>query len=206
MSAVTRGLRSPQTVRQCCCTAMAVLLALCATPVLADRWSGTEQTGSLEFEVSFEGAKTSGRFQKFDVLLEQPDSELEGSRLSVQLNVSSATLGSADIDQEIQQPTWFDAAQFPVAQFSATMLDVSRQTDSSGRARLDGQLLLKGVVQAVSIPLDWSQQSGTLHLKGKVALSRIDFNIGLGEWAGDETIAHEVRVRFDVSLRANAQP
>jgi polyisoprenoid-binding protein YceI len=183
-------------------TAMAgtVLLLLLAPDgaVAGDAWRAVAGESRLEFIATYEGADAPGVFRRFDVRLEFDPAGAGPGRLEVRVDVTSADMDSSDLNKEIAEPEWFDAAAFPQALF------VSDKLLETGDSRFlaQGTLSLKGVERRVEVPFDWRIRDGGAVMTGELVLSRTDFGIGSGEWAEDETIGHEVRVRFSVALEA----
>lgn len=178
-----------------------LIAALALTPApSADPCSGWQSVAGeskLQFVASFEGAPAPGAFRQFSVCLDF-DAEQPGTgRLEVWIDIASADMDSADINQAIAGPEWFDAMQFPRAHYLSEEIEPG---DSSAFVA-HGRLSLKGVEREVSVPFGWQVDGADRKMAGELTLRRSDFEIGVGEWAGDDSIGVDVTVRFEVTLR-----
>lgn len=173
------------------------LPALWALPTCAADWQVLPEASRLEFSATYQGLPVPGVFRRFDVSMAFEPDHLAGSRLDVSVMVASADMSSADVNQTIKGPEWFDAGRFPEARFeNAVIAQVG-----AGRYRATGTLTLKGVRREVTVPFSWSVAGDTASMKGQLTLRRTDFNIGTGEWASGGTIGLDVPLSFSLKLR-----
>lgn len=177
---------------------LALILGVSSGPVLAGSWQSVPEGSQLEFVASYEGAEAPGEFQKFEVQMEFEQSAPESGLMKVTVETSSATMNSADIDQAIAQAEWFDTLNFPVAEFHSN--EIHHVKGSNFLAQ--GILSIKGISKPINFPFHWQQKGDLVEISGEMKLSRLDFGIGTGDWAGDSTIGHSVQVRFRVHLSA----
>lgn len=176
---------------------LALLFALASAPALARDWRMEEAGSRLEFVASFEKTPVPGAFKDFRTRLRfDPDKPAEG-RLEVSIRITSADMNSADINNAIRGPEWFDLMRFPQAEFHST--DIRRIDGRRYVAR--GLLELKGMRQRVDVPFVWSGQKDAAIMEGEFTLKRGAFAIGTGEWAASNVIGADVTVRFHVRLR-----
>jgi len=175
---------------------VAVLAVTLAAPVYAAKWRSIPADSSLEFVVTFEGAESTGKFEIFNAELGFEAESIDTSSLRVIVDVRSATMSSADLDEAMSEKTWFDSAAYPQADFNSTMF---RQTGKQ-EFLAQGQVSIKGVARELALPLTISIEGDQMELSGKVTLSRVDFGIGTGEWESDSSIAHSVDVRFKLLM------
>ena len=177
--------------------AVAVLALAFAAPAFAAKWRSIPSSSLLEFVVEFEGAESTGRFQEFDTEFEfHPESGTAAS-LRVTIDIRSATMFSADLDEAIAEAAWFNSAAFPQAGFDSKAI----QQTGTGEFLVQGTVAIKGVEQELNLPLRVALEGERIELAGNVELSRMDFGIGIGEWASDSSIGHSVKVRFKVLMQ-----
>jgi polyisoprenoid-binding protein YceI len=180
--------------------AMPALLVLAFTgPAQAQMqdWRMDPAASRLEFIASFEKVEAPGLFREFDTRLRFDPDKPAGGRLEVTIRVSSADMNSADINNAIRGPEWFDFARFPQAEFRSS--DIQRVAANRFIAR--GTLVLKGMQQAVEVPFTWQASRDAPVMEGETTLRRGLFGIGLGEWKATDVIGADVRVKFRVRLR-----
>ncbi len=147
--------------------------------------------------MTFEGAESIGKFEIFNAELGFEAESIDTSSLRVTVDVRSATMSSADLDEAISEKTWFDSAAYPEASFSSTMMHQTGKQEFLAQ----GAVSIKGVVRELDLPLKISIEGDQMELSGNVTLSRVDFGIGTGEWESDSSIAHAVDVRFKLLMQ-----
>jgi len=176
---------------------IAVLAVSFATPIFAAKWRSIPADSSLEFVVTFESAESTGKFEIFNAELEFEAKRFDTSSLRVLVDVRSATMSSADLDEAMSEKTWFDSAAYPLASFSSTMMRQTGKQDFLAQ----GEVSIKGVAQKLDLPLNLAIEGDRMALSGNITLSRVDFGIGTGEWESDSSIAHAVDVRFKLLMQ-----
>ena len=65
---------------------------------------------------------------------------------------------------------------------------------------VDGTLTIKGNAQKVSVPVQLTQTGATTVAAGTLALKRLSFKIGDGDWKDTSMVADEVNVDFKLAL------
>lgn len=175
----------------------ALLLAGAAPPAAAADWSMDASGSRLEFVASLENAAAQGVFREFDARMRFDPGGLAGSRIDVAVNVASADMSSAQVNQAVRGAEWFDFARFPQAEFHATEI---RRADAGGYVAR-GMLSLKGVRQPVEVPFVWTESGAAAVAEGELTLKRGAFGIGTGEWAATDVVGADVKVKFRVRLR-----
>jgi polyisoprenoid-binding protein YceI len=177
------------------------LLVFCifiSTRALAADWRMDPAPSRLEFIASFEKNAAPGVFKEFDTRLArfEPDKP-QGAKLDVTVKITSADMKSGDVNRAIRGAEWFDFAHFPQAEFHAE--DIRRI--ASGRYLARGVLSLKGVRKELEVPFTWQESADAATMEGELNVERLQFGIGMGEWANGNTIGLGVRVKFNVRLR-----
>ncbi|MCX7660468.1 MULTISPECIES: YceI family protein [Caldimonas] len=142
------------------------------------------------------GVPVEGRFKRFNAQLSFDPKKPEAGRIDFTVDLTSASLGAAEVEAELVKPEWFHTARFPQARF------VSRSIKAlgGGRFEVSGQLSLKGTARDLVVPVALSQTGGTTTASGQFTLQRLAFKIGDGEWADTSMVANEVQVRFKLAL------
>ena len=170
---------------------------LCA-PLHAETWRSVPDQSQLAFIANYEGAEAFGQFKRFDVLVSFDRASLTFRSLLVDVEISSANMDNPEIDETIGQTEWFNIKAFPRAQFRSDQVRSVKGSEYVAK----GIVSIKGVNKSVSIPFRWRSYGQDAKMTGAVILSRVDFGIGSGEWAADSPIGHAVKVRFDITLKA----
>ncbi|MBI2960240.1 MAG: YceI family protein [Betaproteobacteria bacterium] len=164
---------------------------------LAADWRMDPSGSRIEFVATFEKSAAPGVFKEFDTRLQFDPDRPAQSRLDVAIKVTSADMGSAQVNEAIRGAEWFDFARYPQAEFHAT--DIRRIDSNRYLAR--GILSLKGARQPLEVPFAWSESAQSATIEGELTVQRGPFGIGTGEWKATNVIGGEVKVKFKVRLR-----
>ena len=95
----------------------------------------------------------------------------------------------------------FDAAKPESSKIHFTV-DTSSAVKAlgGGKFQVDGTLTIKGNAQKVSLPVTLTQSGATTTAAGTLALKRLNFKIGDGDWKDTSMVADEVNVQFKLAL------
>ena len=176
----------------CCALLLSVPGLLVADPT---QWSSVAADSQLTFSAYYEGEELPGRFTTFAVRLEVDEATGSPCALFVEVEIGSADMNDREINAEIVEPDWFDAQAFPTASYESSQI---RPAENGFLAT--GGLRIKGIEQALELPLDWRQEGGTATLSGSVTLSRQAWQVGTGEWSNNASLSDRVDVHFRVAL------
>ena len=158
-------------------------------------WTSVPSDSSLEFFGRYEDIELTGSFRKFTVRLELDNDGQPGS-LRVLVDTATVEMNDSDINAELRKPDWFSASDNGNATFQSSRIEETRP----GAFIAHGMLELKGIAKPAKVPFQWRQDATGVTVSGELGLSRLQWNIGVGEWADTSLIADEVAVRFRVRL------
>jgi polyisoprenoid-binding protein YceI len=175
-----------------------LLTAAVASQAYAATWRSVQDKSELEFIANYEGADAAGQFDQFEVEISFGPVSLTPQSLQVNVDITSVSMGNADIDEAIAGTEWFDAQAFPRAVFHSEKISATDDQEYIAK----GVISIKGVDQTISVPFHWQPEDRDAVLTGSLRLSRMDFGIGSGEWALDTSIGHDVQVHFRIALKA----
>lgn len=142
------------------------------------------------------GVPVDGHFKKFDAQLAFDPKNAAAGKVSLSIELGSATIGDAATDAELVKPDWFDTKKIPTATFQSTSI----KTLGGGKFEATGKLTIKGQVKDVVVPVALTQAGGTTTATGSFAMKRLDFKIGEGEWKDTSVVANDVQVKFKLAL------
>lgn len=176
-------------------------LALClAAPFGATQaatvWATDNAASTLEFSGSADGEAFTGKFAKFDAKIEFDANDLQHSSFTVSIDLTSADSGNSDRDETLQGEEFFDTATTSGATYAASRF--SRKDDGSFSA--NGDLTLNGITKPVPLHFTWTADAKSATLVGEATIDRTEFDVGTGDWAEADTIAHEVKVKTTLKL------
>jgi polyisoprenoid-binding protein YceI len=151
---------------------------------------------SLTFTFTQLGAASTGRFRNFATELEYDEANpLQGSLL-VRVMIDSVDTGDAERDDTLRTADLFDSKAHPAATYVAR----SFARTASGGLEAVGKLTIRGATRDLRLPLVIKPVANGLELSGQVALNRLDFGVGQGEWKATDSVADGVKVQYKVAL------
>jgi polyisoprenoid-binding protein YceI len=175
-----------------------VSVAMAATPYAVD--AGASQLGFIGNQ---SGGDFEGRFSKFTAKIAFADADLTGSSFDVDVDMSSVDTGDDDRDEALRGADLFDVSKFPKGHFVST--GFTRK--AAGQYEAKGKLTIRDVTREVVVPFTFapSNEGGKAGaaLKGGLTLDRLDYGVGQGDWKDTTFVAKEVRVKFDLHLKAD---
>lgn len=174
-----------------------VLLLMYSAGGVAADWRMEPAASRLEFTATYQGEPAPGQFRQFDTELRFDPARSTKNELVVTVKLTSFDMGSAELNDAVRGPEWFDLAKFTQAEFRSTDIKPA----GADRYIAHGTLDLKGTKRPVELPFRWKADGKNATLTGELTLDRTAFGIGTGEWATGDPIAVAVKVSFNVRLR-----
>lgn len=177
---------------------LAAMIATSSLALAAD-WQADPAQSTLSFTGTAEGMDFDGHFGDFTPAIRFDPADLAGARFDVRISLASADTANSDRDETMKGSDFFAIKRFPEASYTAT----SFRDLGEGRYAADGTLSLRGVEKPVTLEFSWVTEGDAAILDGSASLNRLDFEVGGGDWSDASTIAHEVKVRTHLQLKAN---
>ena len=165
--------------------ALAAHAALAAATLQPDK-------SDLSFTFKHMGVPVDGTFKKFEAQLDFDAKKPEAGKIAFTVDLASVSLGDASFDTEVGKAPWFDTKRNGKATFVSTGIKPS----GAGKYDVAGKLTIKGASRDVVVPITLA--SGVA--SGSVAIKRLDFKIGDGEWADTSMVANDVTVKFKLAF------
>lgn len=167
-------------------------LVLAASPVVAADY--VQAPGSvLAFAGTYEGEAFTGRFPGFVTRFSFDPAQLANARLDVTIPLATASTGNSDYDGEMRGSSFFNAAKFPQARYTATRF----RALGGNNFVADGTLNLRGVSKPVALTFTWTPGAQPV-LSGKASVNRLDFGVGQGDWAETDLVPNTIAVSTKV--------
>jgi polyisoprenoid-binding protein YceI len=173
-----------------------------ATPAAAAPVPAALQAAGSEivFVTKQMGVPVEGRFGKFNAQITLDPKRPQAGKVAFQIDTGSARFGSPQTDAEVPKDVWLNVAKFPQATFQSDAI----RALGGGKFEVQGQLVIKGRSQPVTVPVQVTQAGDTSTATGNFTIQRLAFAIGEGEWADTSMVADPVQVRFKLSLKGLA--
>lgn len=134
------------------------------------------------------------KFRKFSAHIDYDAAKPEASKATLELDIASFDLGDPEYNREVQKKEWFNAAQFPKANFASTAI----KSGGSGKMDVSGKLTIKGKTADVQFPVTVKKDGASTVFEGVLPIKRLGFNIGEGEWKDTSMVADEVTIKFRI--------
>jgi len=181
-----------------------MLASLCQPAAAADpAITLVAPQSEVGFTIKQMGVPVNGRFKRFAVQTNFDPKSPQTSQVTLRFELASATV-SADADPELGKPDWFATAKFPQATFASTGIKAL----GGGKFEVAGKLSIKGSSRDVVVPMQLTQQAQANAADGLVstvtgglAIKRLDFKVGEGDWADTSFVANDVQVKFKLVLQ-----
>lgn len=142
------------------------------------------------------GVPVEGRFRAFDAQVDFDPKQPQAAHIALGIDLSSVSIGTAEVEAELAKPEWFDTRHHPRATFESTGVKPA----GPGRFDVAGKLAIKGTARDVVVPVTLAQAGGATTATGAFVIKRQDFRIGDGEWNDTSLVANEVQVKFSLKL------
>ena len=160
------------------------------------RWSIDYGASFIRFAGAQAGAQFQGAWPSWEADIRFSGSNLAASSAVVAINTGVADTQDAERDATLVGPDWFDADNFPQAQYLASSF--SRGEDGAYVAQ--GELIVKGAATPAALSFSVQADGARRVLVGEAQLDRIALGLGEGEWLDTSWVGREVRV--DVRVEA----
>ncbi|MBI3419362.1 MAG: YceI family protein [Proteobacteria bacterium] len=175
---------------------LVLALLVLAVPAEAKVWKIDYAKSKLSFTGLQAGRPFGGVFGSWEGVLDFDPDHTESAKIDVTINMASSATGDKQRDEALPQKDWFDVAAFPKAIYHVVKLE---KVDDM-HFEMKGQLTIKGKTHEVSLPFTFMPETAGMRMKGETDVDRSQFDIGMGEWAGEALVAHKVTIDIDVLM------
>lgn len=177
------------------------LTAACALAFASASFAqATAKLLPAQSEISFTskqmGVPVDGKFKRFDAQVLFDPKKPETSNIAFTIDLSSVTMGSAEVEEELVKPGWFDTKKATNASFQSSSIKAS----GPGKFDVTGKLTIKGNARDAVVPVTLVQAGATTTASGAFVIKRLDYKIGDGDWSDTSMVANEVQVKFKLAL------
>ncbi|HKQ39726.1 MAG TPA: YceI family protein [Verrucomicrobiae bacterium] len=167
--------------------------AVTAAPASSDKvFAITPATSKIEFIGSKVTGSHKGGFTNFTGELRVADGKIAGAGNKIVIDMNSTWTDNSRLTGHLKTPDFFDAANFPNAQFVSTAVE-----KKSTNYMVSGNLTLHGVTKQISFPADIQVSDQAIEIKSQFVLNRFDFQVKYAGKAND-LVRKEVVIRLNV--------
>lgn len=152
------------------------------------------ETSKSQVQITFKqmDVPVQANFKRFAAIIELNEKQIEQSKAQVEIDMNSFELPAPEYNKEVQKKEWFNAPQFPKANFVAS----SMKSLGAGKLQVEGKLTIKGKTNAISFPMTYTSTGNQFTFEGNLPIKRLAFNIGEGEWKDTSMVADDVSIKF----------
>jgi len=176
-----------------------ILAAGASDAAWADCWATPPDGPPITFTATQAGAPISGSFHEYQgrVCLPEPG---EAGSAEFKVATASVDMGVPEFDTEMCGPLWFDCKQWPEATFRADeVVDLGE-----GSFHVVGKLTLRDVTRPFTTDVRLERTGDGIDASGEFEFSRLDFQVGQGEWSDTRWVGETVTVRLETPLVPSA--
>ena len=171
-----------------------VLAVPAAHAAEAPAWKMDAAKSSIAFTARQMRSPADGEFKKFTADIRFDPKNLDGSKVTVTIDMASAVAGNADVQKELKKELWFQVDKFPKATFV-----VSKFVSKGGSAyEAVAKLTIRDKTKDVTLPIKIEISGNGAVATGEIKLNRLDFGVGRGEWTNTSIVAEDVAVRIKI--------
>jgi polyisoprenoid-binding protein YceI len=147
---------------------------------------------SIKFEAVQNGAPISGKFTRFDGVINFAKDDLKNSSARINIDMNSVTADYEEVPRTLKEKDWFDVSRFTTANFESTSF-----SSKDGKNFLaDGKLTIKGISIPAKLNFTLAELTANKAVaNGSATLSRTKYNIG---WADTSSVKDAVTVTFHI--------
>ena len=157
-------------------------------------WTVDEEASSLIFTGRHETEDFTGRFGRFGATIVLDPENLADASIDAVIALRSADAGTADRNDSLPEPDWFDVVRYPRATF--TSKDITRTGPQDYQAV--GMLSMKGVDRPLTLPFTLVIEGDRATADASVTLDRTQFGVGTGAYGTPDIVANEVGVQIHI--------
>lgn len=195
---------------------LAFALSLAGAPALAENKSSGSTASTTEWAIDPSHAyvgfsvphmvvsEVEGQFKSFAGKVALDEKDPTRSQVSFTAQVASVDTDSADRDDHLKGPEFFDAAKYPQIQFKSTKI-----TKSGKNYKVTGDLTIRGVTKSVTLDATlseavqnpWGKQVRASKLTGRI--KRSDFGVSWNKALDKGGVLVGDEVTIEVKLELN---
>jgi polyisoprenoid-binding protein YceI len=147
----------------------------------------------IEFSTKHVGNEFSGKFNKFNAEINFDFTNVENSNIYIKFQLKSATTGDQMRDKTLPTKDWFDAENFPNAEFTS-----SKITKDGDLYQIDGNLKIKNTTKNISFKANINKNKNLVQAKGEFKIDRLKFNIGKKSDPEAKWVDQYVKIKFKI--------
>ncbi|MEP6850318.1 MAG: YceI family protein [Acidobacteriota bacterium] len=155
-----------------------------AAPGKTETLTVTPENSKVEFTASKVTASHPGGFKKFDGSIDLVNDKPEGSRVKIDIDLSSVFTNEEKLSEHLKTPDFFDVAKFPKANFTSTSI-ASDAAKGADNYTVTGDFDLHGQKKSINFPAVIKVDAGAVTVTSEFSINRKDFGLVYPGFAND---------------------
>ncbi len=167
-------------------------------------WKLDKSHTSVNFSINHFFSAVTGKFTKFDGSFNFNPANLQESKVSFTIPVSSVNTEDSKRDKHLQSDAFFDTKNYPDMSFISTRFEKK----SDKEYVVYGKLTIRNTTKDISLPFKITGEMEHPMMKGKIILglalqtkiNRTEYGVGTGSWAATMIVGDEVDINIHMEL------
>ncbi|MBM3917367.1 MAG: YceI family protein [Sphingomonadales bacterium] len=143
-----------------------------------------------DFSIEFKSKDPSGSFKIMEGEIDFDEKDLSNANFDFKIDIRSISTGNGMMTKKAQTAEWFDTAKYPYAKFKSTKVEKKEGSTYN----INGNLTIKGITKAVTVPATYSKANGKVIFKGTFYVNRMDFKVG----KKSDAVPDQMKVNFEI--------
>ena len=143
-----------------------------------------------DFSIEFKSKDPSGSFKIMEGDIDFDEKDLSSANFDFKIDIRSISTGNGMMTKKAQTAEWFDTAKYPYAKFKSTKVEKKE----GNTYNINGNLTIKGITKAVTVPATYSKANGKITFKGTFYVNRMDFKVG----KKSDAVPDQMKVNFEI--------
>jgi polyisoprenoid-binding protein YceI len=169
-------------------------ITLIAPAAHALDWDVYYPSSKLTFEGTQTGTAFTGNFSVYQASVHFDPKKPDDTRVEVNIDVRTAKTGDKDRDEALPGKDWFNSNAIPFAQLVGSKV----RKLSDRKFELIGMLTIKDITHDIVLPFSMEDERDAQRIKGEVTINRMDYGIGVGNWANENYVKNAVTIKIDL--------
>ncbi len=164
----------------------------------APEWQLLPAKSTLGFVFGQAGTDEKGQFLSFPLKLLFDPAALEQSGFDVSVDMKSVDTGDKERDDILLSKDMFDVKQWPQARFKTLKIEKRGENDYLAQAELTIRDQTRPLPFPFRLVIAEEQGKQIFRLQSEVAINRLEYGVGQGEWKQTTWIPDSVKVVVDI--------
>ena len=176
-----------------------LIFLFCKQSVANDLWTIDKNISSIEFEVPVLFANNViGKFNEFDGFVSLDLSNQNNNKALISVRVDSLDINYKRYKDLVLSEIFFDSKKFPLGLIDTNNFKFNYKDNI---INLIGELTIKGKSQNIPINIEVIKLASELvQVKSEISFSRLDFEIGTGNWKNTTILKDKIKIKANIFL------